>query len=386
MPLVPFRGKVASRLVALGLGIGASALIGEVAVRALKVAPRNLVVFRENFRLSPNPVLRWEFVPGSPDGKDVISRAGLRDREFEVPKPPGVFRILMIGDSVTSALYVPRQQTIPKLLEDLLRRHAAATGHPTYEVVNLGVTGYNATQVVESLRERGASFEPNLVIYNYVLNDPLPTDVVGEKLDAMANEFERGHTNRLTRLLAHSRLFVFLRTVRTSPPSDALIEWKAPIYEAAVSGTHEAVVRSLHERGSDTWDRVSSALIDLSAWREEHDLPVVVDVLPMAWRPPDDPYALADVHAVVTDEVERLGMVGLDLAPSFAEAQRRYRNVNLFGDLVHPNERGNRLAAMAILRAVCSRELISDGAAVWRHVVSSGGPDAALASTVSVGP
>ena len=54
-------------------------------------------------------------------GVDVsINSKGLRDREIAVQRRPGVFRILMLGDSLTFGWGVPQDSTIPKLLEKRL--------------------------------------------------------------------------------------------------------------------------------------------------------------------------------------------------------------------------------------------------------------------------
>ncbi len=89
------------RLVGVIAGVGASLLIGEVVVRVFHLAPVFEGVYQGKFQLSENPVLQYELRPGSRDGDVVISSAGLRDREFAAPKPRDVYRIVVIGDSVT---------------------------------------------------------------------------------------------------------------------------------------------------------------------------------------------------------------------------------------------------------------------------------------------
>ena len=45
-------------------------------------------------------------------------------------------------------------------------------GVPRYEVLNLGVIGYNISEIGERLRSIGMRYDPDLILYGYVLNDP----------------------------------------------------------------------------------------------------------------------------------------------------------------------------------------------------------------------
>src|SRR5215216_5664747 len=64
---------------------------------------------------------------------------GLRDDEVAVPKPPGTFRILVIGDSFVQASQVQVGQPFTEVLERALNASPPAAGRPThYDVVNAG--------------------------------------------------------------------------------------------------------------------------------------------------------------------------------------------------------------------------------------------------------
>jgi hypothetical protein len=57
----------------IGVVIGTVAV--EVFLQIFDIGPKLNVVYRENYRLSSNPVLWYELVPGSPDGDLVINRS-----------------------------------------------------------------------------------------------------------------------------------------------------------------------------------------------------------------------------------------------------------------------------------------------------------------------
>lgn len=94
---------------------------------------------------------------------------GFRDtREYTLAKPPGTFRILVLGDSVTfghGALY---ETSYPFLLEQRLREWRPDV---KWEVWNLGVPGYNTAQELAQLHQVGERYAPDLVIVGFFLND-----------------------------------------------------------------------------------------------------------------------------------------------------------------------------------------------------------------------
>jgi lysophospholipase L1-like esterase len=107
-----------------------------------------------------------------PDTGRVISfrtnARGWKDREHTLAKPPGVFRIVVLGDSYTYGL-VPIDQQYTTRLEALLRQN----GRPESEVISIGVSGWGTDQALEALIAEGVRYEPDLVIYQFCSNDLL---------------------------------------------------------------------------------------------------------------------------------------------------------------------------------------------------------------------
>lgn len=95
-----------------------------------------------------------------------ISSQGLRDREFKLPKPSGVKRILVLGDSIAYGLFVAAEQTFSKKLEKNLNREGK-----TVEVVNTGVNGYTTYNEVEFFKAEGKKFEAEDVVLVFCMND-----------------------------------------------------------------------------------------------------------------------------------------------------------------------------------------------------------------------
>ncbi|HYB74253.1 MAG TPA: GDSL-type esterase/lipase family protein [Candidatus Sulfotelmatobacter sp.] len=90
-----------------------------------------------------------------------INGDGLRDVERPIAKPEGVYRILVLGDSMTENFQVELEESYPRVLERLL--NGAKLGR-TFEVINLGVVGYSTDQEYLALRYVGQRYRPDLVV------------------------------------------------------------------------------------------------------------------------------------------------------------------------------------------------------------------------------
>ncbi len=101
---------------------------------------------------------------------------GLREREIPFQKPPGVFRILLLGDSVSMAEGVELEETYLKQLESLVR----GQGWRTLETINAAVRGYGNDQELVLFRRLGKRFEPDLVILAFYTGNDLEDNWEGQ--------------------------------------------------------------------------------------------------------------------------------------------------------------------------------------------------------------
>ncbi len=107
------------------------------------------------YELKPNLDTIFKLVPFRTNSK------GLRDREIPVEKPPGVFRICVVGDSMTLPAGVAIEDAWHKVLETRLNQRGSAT---PVETVNFGVGGYYLRQYLGVIHEKAALYRPDLVI------------------------------------------------------------------------------------------------------------------------------------------------------------------------------------------------------------------------------
>jgi lysophospholipase L1-like esterase len=93
---------------------------------------------------------------------------GYRDRERTFAKPPGAYRIAVIGDSYVEALQVPIEAAFPARLEAQLNRLG---GPRRYEVIALGQSGSGTADAYVRYRRVAARYAPDLVVYAFCKND-----------------------------------------------------------------------------------------------------------------------------------------------------------------------------------------------------------------------
>lgn len=119
-----------------------------------------------------HPILGYTAYPGRSVHGQKFNTHGFRSREF-VAKPPGVYRILSLGDSCTFGMtsfhegfFAPKPY--PQKLEDLA---AERLGPGKVEVLNAGMGGYNTFHGLMLLRTMLRDLEPDLITVRFGWND-----------------------------------------------------------------------------------------------------------------------------------------------------------------------------------------------------------------------
>lgn len=132
-------------------------LTPELALRAVDFHHESGIQFsypRHFFSLVPDPELFWR-LPRQPG----VNALGFLGPEIETPKPRGVFRILVLGDSVPMQGY---PEAAARTLSAKGRRVACAS---------LAMAGYTSHQGRILAERYGAALEPDLVLVAYGWND-----------------------------------------------------------------------------------------------------------------------------------------------------------------------------------------------------------------------
>ncbi len=154
----------------------------EVAFRYVRDIPLDGSIPLENslyprdqiFSKSKNEIILHELRPNSEayyHGVNIkVNSQGMRDREYSVDKPEGVFRIAVLGDSLVFGFGVELNNTYTKLLEAELNK----LGVGDIEVLNFGMPGFGTKEEAEYWRVKAKMYDPDLVILGYCLNDEIP--------------------------------------------------------------------------------------------------------------------------------------------------------------------------------------------------------------------
>ena len=98
---------------------------------------------------------------------------GMRDREYTVDKPEGVYRIALLGASIDMGWGVATPETYENLLEAWLNAEAARLGLPRrFEVLNFAVAAYGPVQRYDVFHRKALAFRPDLVLFSSTMLDP----------------------------------------------------------------------------------------------------------------------------------------------------------------------------------------------------------------------
>ncbi len=316
------------RIVTLCLGAITGLLIGELAVRIMGVAPEVMQVGRGRFQLSQNPLLGYEPRPVDYDGDNLSfydyrgssNDLGYRDVNHAIEKPQGVYRIVILGDSIAAGLFVEAfEDTFPAILQKNL-----TDSKRKVEILNFGVSGYNTRQEIETLKDKALPFRPDLVLVAYCLNDRGRVD--GGILDGLlTQEREQSQVNRYgSRFLLWSALYRFVRFSVFRPEIGDLLMGQLVLKE---------------EMSTDT---VPESFAELEQLSQAHDFDVLIAVFPIFKNIQE--YHYRGDHEAVAKLAQEHQFQCVDLLPVFQECEIRLKQETSL-DFMHPNSLGHRCAA-----------------------------------------
>jgi len=235
---------------------------------------------------------------------------GFRDVEHPIPKPPGTFRILVLGDSFTYGIGAAFEETYAYRLEQTLNERFK--GQPRIEVIKAGISRYWPEPERLLLAHYGLAYQPDLVTVGF-----LPNDIIDTHVGITGVEVNQGFlvTRELDTfgdagvwLYVHSRLFrtLFFQYLNRQLAADAArtIALQAPdIYKA--NGAHEK-----------EWQAVESEYGKMAALASSIGAKFAVIFIPphIPWPPDTLPYPQQRLAAWAGTQ----GVTFIDTAPTLA--------------------------------------------------------------------
>jgi hypothetical protein len=274
-----------------------------------------------------------------------LNSRGYRDLERTLSKPEGVRRVVCLGDSFTWGVGVLFDDAWPQRIERGLSRER---GEP-WEAVVLAEPGLNAVQIASRLATEGFDYEPDVVVFAWVLNDSEGEDAAESRRAADWVEESRRKPSALESLLDRSAL---VRLVRTR------------IRATVENRERTRNFRSMYAEDDAGWLAAQEALRTMGGLCRSRGIPLVVAIFPLFGNPLDEGYPFAAEHAKVARAAEAAGAKVVDLLPRFRGLRWDLLVVDGPRD-EHPNEIAHRIAAQALVRAV--DEIVPRGPSVSKR-------------------
>ncbi len=273
---------------------------------------------------------------------------GLRDPERSVRPDAGVSRVVFLGDSIVVQDYLPRDETLPVLVEREL--NAAAAGK--YEVVNAGLSNAGIEEESLLLSEVISRLNPRLVLLSFYLNDSRPAWGYAGEIGAKRG-WLRKHSIVWESIVRELEVRKWL--------SDSRVErfgWMALVDAVPWKTERDAFMRLVHEApydwGSawqdDSWTGIEEHLISLKKLIEDNGATLAVVAMPVIYQVQAE-FVEDTPQRMLADILARHQVPLLSLLP----IEREHRTETLFFDWCHPNQRGNQIITGPIARFVSAQ-------------------------------
>jgi lysophospholipase L1-like esterase len=359
-PSIPrrFLAKVGVAVVAIGIAFGLCEL------GARMIFPRPPLASREpQIAFLYDPEIRYVIAPSQQgwidDGLVSINALGFRGAEVALPKPPGRFRVVVVGDSLTLGWSVADEETFSARLERLLHDRFPKQD---LDLLNLGVSGYNTRQEVTLVARHVSQLEPDLVLVGFYSNDvpdafhdDEPTAggtrvVTGGRKTGEVMYMNPTPTDWWNRQLRKSRAVyiagrAFNRVRRAGEWGSASFAMEIDLLEGKSSPKLDL-----------GWERVATQFERLRALADARSFSVGIVVLPSKDQVLGQ-YANASFQKKVRSLATPLRFDVIDPLPLMSE--HRTRELFIPYDRNHPSAVGHALIAQAIAQYLDGHQLVA---------------------------
>jgi len=235
----------------------------------------------------------------------------------------------MVGDSETFGASLPEEKTLPGCLASTLN---TARGAGRYEVLNLGVPGYNTLQELRVVETKLPRLHPDIVILYYVLND---AEVTPRTILLRRGWFRSLYLSLLASYLSKAR-------------------WPEDVLSLRSEMTQVDYYHHLYE--SDYFETTRRLILEIAAILRERGVRFVLVIAPEVYGIGGfKRYPYRDIHA----RLARLASPELEVVDPLdrlaANGKRPHRYWVNAGD-PHKNEEANRIIAVVVAEALLKTE------------------------------
>ena len=362
--------KPALNLLLLAIGIGLAMGAGELLIRL--VAPQQLILLRPDLWQAMDSV-GWGHRP------NLITKVNTGDRTVSMltdssgfrvgaeGRPPGQYRILLLGDSFMAAMQVEYEQSMAGLID---RCFASRTGK-TAAVWNAGVAGWDPPQYLVQAGRALNTMPFDLVIVAVFLGN----DIVREKRILKPREPDPRRTFRFPRRPSYHEFVDAL----LAPLNDGL-ETRSHLY-VFLKNRSQAVLMRFGLTGFEVPEEIRRDQASAPRWGVTADILAGIDSMATSHKVPTIFALIPAIEQVVPDVFEfRTKSFGIDPATldldqperlMISELQRRHlqfvsflkplrqaqrHGVDLYGRAdMHPSVEGHRVMWNALAPVLAQR-------------------------------
>jgi len=282
---------------------------------------------------------------------------GLRGEEVNLKKPDNEYRILVLGDSITWAGYLPEEETFVMRLESLLGGR-----HNNILAVNAGIGDAGIEEETGFLKEIYGRVKPKMVILVFYLNDSRPSfGFESEKRLSWAKFLQK---SRFIDVI-YNNIQVQLYLMRHNILGKGYrYRWlylsKNPKWKSDKEYFNKLAEEANLDWGAawdeGSWGIVEKNIEELNKFTRENGIKFMVMCLPVSFQ----------VYAGFLDDTpqkriraiaEKEGIPFLDLLPQL----RKNNKSNLFYDHCHLNSEGQHIVAQKLYQFLVTQKLLENG-------------------------
>ncbi|WP_337175564.1 hypothetical protein [Paludisphaera sp.] len=249
----------------------------------------------------------------------VTNTHGMHGPEVSVEKPPGVFRIALLGASMDMGWGVRYQDDYAHRLQEWLNVHAERQGFAStrkFEVLNFAVAAYSPLQRLESFRRKAKEFQPDLVVFSSTM------------LDTRLAEIHMCDVFRIQADLPYE-------FVREAVARAGITDADRKVDARGNLPAKEAIKRKLDPL---QWDLYDETLAELAGDCRSMDLPLMMIIIPRVGKD-SDPKARADSVGRLQAMAARHDLPIYDLTDTFDGINPARLEIAAYDD--HPNAEGH---------------------------------------------
>lgn len=371
-----FRKRVFFYGIAAILMVSLLFLLGEIAIRILTDPP--LFIADPQFGSILRPNNKTRYIQRDVNQQIITNQFGFHDENYTLEKPPGTYRILVIGDSYMEALQVSIEETFSKQLQQYLNNWIQDY---TIQTINMGKSGRGSLEEYLVLRLLGWKFEPDMVIVAFVMNDVRDDKNASQQIlldeKGVPLQFKTEGISSLPlswkRLLHRSHLCYFflerLSILYQNRKKVSLAKNKGEIDNPPPipQDDHFNILRQDYTDETDSaWDITRRTLTLLNEECRERGVPFILMVIPAEsqfhtritptteyWKlekPSEKP------QKILTELGKQADFHVVDLLPTF----KTIPDLPIHFEEGHWNQKGHRYAAREVADYILQHELIGE--------------------------